>query len=289
MPDTETDMDLTERISAEYYTLTATEKKVADYIVGHRAEAQHMSISEMAQICGAAEATLSRFARRLGYKGYNDFRTGVAISAEASGFKQNPLTGAITESDSFEEMLRKLYTADVDAVRQTSELLTEENVNAAVTCLAEAEKVFCMGQGGSLIIAQEAAHLFTTIGCKYFCVADSHTQMITAATLTEKDALLYFSYSGATKDMIDTLTLAKKKNARIILITHFLHSPGAALADIVLLCGANESPLQLGSVPAKMAQIYIIDVLFSGLCLRDLERCTETRHRIADALAEKHL
>ena len=289
MPDLPTGLDLTERISSEYYSLTSTEKKVADYIVGHRGEAQHMSISELAQISGAAEATLSRFARRLGYKGYNDFRTAVAISAETAGNKLNPLSGAITENDSFDEVLRKLYTADMDAVRQTSELLTEESVNAAVNCLAEADKVFCMGQGGSSIIAEEAAHLFTTIGCKYFCVVDSHTQMITAATLTERDTLLYFSYSGATKDMIDTLSLARKRKARIILITHFLHSPGAALADVVLLCGANESPLQLGSVPAKMAQIYIIDVLFSGLCLRDLDGCTETRHRIADALAEKHL
>ena len=58
---------------------------------------------------------------------------------------------------------------------------------------------------------------------------------------------------------------------------------------MVLQCGANESPLQLGSVPARIAQMYLLDVLFSELCRRNMDSCRESRSRIADALADKHL
>ena len=77
--------------------------------------------------------------------------------------------------------------------------------------------------------------------------------------------------------------------ARIILITRFSKSPGGKFADVLLQCGANESPLQLGSVAAKIAQLFLLDVLFTEFCRRDPVTCERRRERIATALADKHL
>ena len=140
-----------------------------------------------------------------------------------------------------------------------------------------------------MILAQEAAHLFTTTGCKYFAVTDNHTQAITTATMTEKDAILYFSYSGATTDLMHTLSIAKKRGVKVILITRYPNAPGVKLADVVLQCGSNESPIQLGSVAARIAQMYLLDVLFSELCLRNMEKARTSRRSIADALRDKHV
>ena len=107
--------------------------------------------------------------------------------------------------------------------------------------------------------------------------------------MTERDAVLYFSYSGATKDMMHTLNVAETRGAKIILITRFPNAPGARLADVVLQCGSNESPLQLGSVPARLAQMYLLDVIFSELCLRNMEKARTSRRSIAEALREKHV
>lgn len=65
--------------------------------------------------------------------------------------------------------------------------------------------------------------------------------------------------------------------------------PGAALASVVLQCGTNESPLQMGSVAARVAMIFVLDVLFSEVCRRDLEGCRQRRREVADALSEKHV
>ena len=140
-----------------------------------------------------------------------------------------------------------------------------------------------------MLIASEAAHLFSTASGKFFAVSDSHMQMIRAANMGEKDAVLFFSYSGATRDMMETLQVARKRGACIILVTRFAKSPGGALADVVLRCGANESPLQLGSVAAKVAQLMLLDVLFAEYCRRAPEHFEANRERIAAALADKHL
>ena len=57
MNDKKTDSGFVEKISSEYYNLTAAEKRVADYILSHRTQCQHMSISDLAEASNVAEAT----------------------------------------------------------------------------------------------------------------------------------------------------------------------------------------------------------------------------------------
>ena len=86
-----------ERISAEYYNLTTAEKKAADYVLSHQRKAQDMSITELAAASGVAEATVSRFCRRLGCKGYNAFRLAIANSIAQRPQQSNPLSGEVLE------------------------------------------------------------------------------------------------------------------------------------------------------------------------------------------------
>lgn len=278
-----------ETISREYYGLTASEKKTADYLMAHQEESQYMSIAELAEESGVAEATVSRFCRRLGYKGYNAFKLAIANSTARMRQEADAPAGAGADSGSLEEIARRLCEVDSGALEQTMGLLDSEAIRKAVDLLRRARHVYCMGQGGSMLIASEAAHLFSIASGKFFPVGDSHLQMIRAANMDAEDAVLFFSYSGATRDMMETLQLARERGAAIILITRFPKSPGGSLANVVLQCGANESPLQLGSVAAKIAQLFLMDVLFAEYCRRDPGGFEDRRERIATALADKHL
>ena len=278
-----------DKISREYYNLTISEKKTADFVMNNQHDTQYMSIAELAEASDVAEATVSRFCRRLGYKGYNAFKLAVANAAAMLHHDAGALYGQVDENDSFADMSRKLLSADTSAIRQTMELLNEASIRAAADILEQADKVLCMGQGGSMLLAMEAAHVFSPLGTKFFPVSDAHMQVIAATAMSAKDAILFFSYSGSTRDMMDTLSVAREQGARIVLVTRFPRSPGAAFADVVLQCGSSESPLQMGSVAAKIAQLFLVDILFSELYRRNMDRCFEYRERIATALSEKHL
>lgn len=285
MPDTTP--NVFDTISQSYYELTASERKTADYVLKNRDRSQYLSIGELAEESGVAEATVSRFCRRLGYKGYNAFKLAIANAGapKPAAASDKP----IRDSDDPIELARKLYAVESEAMLQTLSLLRPAELDKAVTILRNARKVLCMGQGGSMILASEAAHLFSVCEGKYVPVSDSHMQIIASATLTEADAVLFFSYSGATKDMMETLTVVREQGAKTILITRFPRSPGAALADVVLQCGSNESPLEHGSVPARIAQLFLLDILFTRVTLSEPDGCQANRQRIAAALADKHL
>ena len=105
------------------------------------------------------------------------------------------------------------------------------------------------------------------------------------------DVILFVSYSGSTHDMMDTLSVAKKTGAKIILITHYPDAPGTALADVVLLCGALETPLDGGSIPVKVSELFVAESLIMRYLLdnRELAKIARDKTSVAMVLSLIHI
>lgn len=280
------------KMTDEYNDFTTSEKKMVDYVLDNKAQVQYMSISELADECGVGEATVTRFCKRLSLKGYSDFRLAIAMSIATQ--EKSKQFGSMESEESrkgegFDDLYSEIYSDYDQTLRQTMSMLDEEEVKKAIDIFIKSNHVYCMGQGGSSILAMDASHLMSTVSNKFFCVFDSHIQASTAASMTKNDAILFFSYSGSTRDSVDLIKIAKEKGAMIILLTRFHRSPAANLSDVILQCGADESPLHQGSVSAKIAQLYVMDVLFREYCKRDEKGTSEISDNIAKAVAGKHL
>ena len=281
----EQSMDILERIRASYYQLTAAERKVADYVLTQYSQVQFMSITQLADECGTAETTVTRFCRSLKLKGFNAFKIELArhsvlgVSSRREPVSTDTLAGRVQESGRLA----------IDAVHQTTELMDLNQIGRAVELIEQAPAVLCLGSGGSMIMACECAHLFSTVTGKFTTISDAHMQISAVATMDPKGVIILFSYSGATTGGIQILELARQRGIRTILMTRFQKSPAAKLSEVVLCCGSNESPFQFGSVPAKVAQLVVIDVFFQEYCLRNQESCNERVQYIASALSALHI
>lgn len=276
-------LDILEHIHAAYYQLTAAERKVADYVLANHAQVQFMSITQLADECGAAEATISRFCRSLKLKGFNAFKIELARHGAASAAPSEKEAGSVSGCS-----LEVARLAN-DAVAQTIRLVDPERVLQAVELLEKAPHVMCIGSGGSMIMAQECSHMFSMVSGKFQAVSDSHMQMSAAATMAADSVVVLFSYSGATTSGLQVLELAKSRGISTILVTRFPKSPAASLADVVLRCGSNEGPFQIGSVPARIAQLIVVDVLFQEYYRRNQDACEENIQSIASALSGMHV
>lgn len=282
--------NILESITAQYHSLTRSGKKLADYIFAHTGEAQYFSISTLAENSGVSEASITRFCHGLGLAGYNDFKLALAKTDHVTDMGElSDSPQGIASEDSLNTIFQKIHKASVLSLNETLELLNEDAINKAVDLLVQADRVFCFGNGGSMVMAMEAWARFSTATSRFVHVSDSHMQIMNTALATSRDVLLVFSYSGSTKDMEDTLQIAREHGVSIILVTHYPNSRAAQFADVVLLCGYNEGPLQSGSIPAKVGQLLLIDCLFYGFCRRNPEASAVARSATAEAVARKML
>ena len=281
----EQNMDILERIRASYYQLTTAERRVADFVLSQHSQVQFMSITQLADECGTAEATVSRFCRSLKLKGFNAFKIELARhSAPGASRRHTPVS-----TDTLAGRVHESGQMAIEAVHQTMELMDLSQISRAVELIEQAPAVLCIGSGGSMIMASECAHLFSTVCGKFSTISDAHMQVSAIATMDPKGVIFLFSYSGATTGGLQILELARQRGIRTILVTRFQKSPAAKLSDIVLRCGSNESPFQFGSVPAKIAQLVVIDAVFQEYCLRNRESCEKSVQSIASALSLMHI
>ena len=280
--------DFITNIKSSYNQFTKAEKKVADFILTNPKEVLFMSITDLAEACEVGDTTVFRFCKTMDLKGYQEFKMVLSLSLNDGQEEMNTYTGNnISINDSFAEVAKKVLNTNINALTETYSLIKEEDVDKAINMLHEARMIYFFGVGASMLTAMKAMNKFLRIENKVFCIPDSHMQAMVASTMTSEDVAVLFSYSGATKDTIHVAKLAKKAGARVICITRFVKSPLSSYADITLLSGANEGPLQGGSTSAEISQLFLVDLLYTEYYRRYFEHCSSNNEKTSVSVIDK--
>ncbi|PYZ92742.1 hypothetical protein CR194_13895 [Salipaludibacillus keqinensis] len=268
------------RIDSHLKALTKSEQKVADFVLNHLDEVMYLSVTDLADKAEVGETTVLRFCRKIGFKGYQEFKFSLAkdISAQSHETKNE------TKEESF---IDSITSHIIQAVQETKAMVDENSLNEGLSMLLKARSIHIFGVGTSGITALDAKSRFLRTGHSVEAITDSHFQAMTAATVRSEDVVIGLSVSGSTKDTIDSLQIAKKNGAKVIAITHHARSPITKLADIVLLSGGKESPLEGGSMTAKIGQLVVIDLLCTGLALEDFDSSIRMKEKTAKSVTGK--
>lgn len=264
-------MNLILQIQSSYNQFTKAEKKVADYCLTHRDEIPYLSITELADACEVGDTSVYRFCRTLKLEGYQEFKMKFSLSQNAADHSEEAVSEFETSTTAFDAFAKKIMNSHKNAIEETYHLLNPSTFERVLDLLESAEHIYFFGVGDSLLVAEEARNRFLRITTKVNCITDPHMQAVAASLSTEKDLIFLISYSGSTKDNIQIAKLAKERGAKVVCISHFQKSPLTAYCDAVLLCGSKEGPLNRGSMSAKSAQLYLIDLLYQSMYERNPE------------------
>ncbi len=276
------------KVKSSYNLLTKAEKKVADFILANPKTVLFMSITDLAEACNVGDTSVFRFCKTMDLKGYQEFKMVLSLSINEGQDGMDQFTGNnISMDDSFSELAKKVLNTNINALTETYSLIREADIDRAINMLHEARMIYFFGVGASMLTAMKAMNKFLRIENKVFCIQDSHMQSMVASTMTSEDVAMLFSYSGATKDTIHVAQIAKKAGAKILCITRFVKSPLSTYADLTLLSGANEGPLQGGSTSAEISQLFLIDLLYTEYYRRYFENCSLNNEKTSASVIEK--
>jgi DNA-binding MurR/RpiR family transcriptional regulator len=282
--------DIFAKIQANDKVFTKAERKVANFVLESPRDAMYMSITDLAERCGVGDTSVFRFCKTLKLNGYQDFKMTLAQSlTNNENASALTLSDEINITDSTEEVCRKLLNTDIAALNQTFDMINTDDIHKAVKMIENARLIYFFGVGSSGIMALEAKNKFARVLPNVISTLDSHMQSMASSLLSEQDLAIAFSYSGSTKDVIETLKRAKQNHAKTICVTRYAESPLTAFADIVLLCGANEGPFQGGSLSAKAAQLYLLDVLYTEFFKNNYAICDYNKKCTTQSISSKLL
>ncbi len=263
------------KIRTLYPQLTKKEKQIADYILAND-DVIYKTITELVQQSRTGYGSIMRFCKRLGFDGFQDFK--IHLSQDQTRQK----TAGAKEPE--KDYPAKVADEACNDIRNTVQLLSGKDVDAAARALVRAGKTLLAGCGGSYITATEIEYRLARFGIPATAVCDNHMQRIRAAGLEKNDVAVLVSFSGSTKEIITVGEIARKKGATVIALTNFAQSPVASISDFTLVTAVRVDPIK-AEVVSKVAIDFVLDVLFgrlAGLAKKSSNSLMKTYQAVSD-------
>jgi RpiR family transcriptional regulator, carbohydrate utilization regulator len=274
------------KIRSFYARFSEKEKKIANYILEHPDKIIHSTINEVAEDLNVADATVFRFCKRIGFKGYQAMK--IALASEVITPIQQ-IHEEISEQDSEKTVTEKVFKSNIRTLENTLQMLEKESIQKVVELIANANRVEFYGIGGSAVIAMDAFHKFIRTGIKAFAFLDSHFQLMSASQLTENDVAVVISHSGTNKDTLNILNVAKENGAKTIGITSFPKSPLAQKVDVALYTSSEETEYRSEALASRIAQLSLIDALYVNLMILNKEKARQSMEKMRNAISDTRM
>ncbi|SEE59940.1 transcriptional regulator, RpiR family [Rhizobiales bacterium GAS191] len=253
-----------EQIRNPTMPLSAAHARIAMLILSRPEEALRLSIAELARDAKVSEPTVIRFCRQLGFQGYKTFRQ--AALRDIAGEKGDAAAPKINVSDSVEVAAAKSVDATIRSLERLRRAMPMDAIRNAATAILKARWVHVYGFGASATVAADAQHKLYRLAAMTVAYADAHMQAMAASTLGAEDVVIAISSSGATRELIETVRLARGNGATIVALTR-PGSPLAALASVLLPVTEQENREIFTPMTTRIVQLALIDALVVGVTL----------------------
>lgn len=249
-------------------TLPKSEQRTAKYILENPDKIASLSIGELANRCDTSKATVIRLCKSLGYKGYKEFKAKLLGDIANNGHEQIKYTDIILCND-LGTLAKGVCANNVKSIENTLSILDMNELEKAVDTIIAAKRVDFYGVGISGLVALDAQNKFLRINKISVVCTDSHQQILAAASLKKGDVAVMISYSGETKDILETLEMIKESEATVISITRYGKNSLSKASDIRIYTASLEPLLRSGATGSRIAQLTVIDILFSAVISRE--------------------
>jgi transcriptional regulator, RpiR family len=237
-------------IESNLEKMTNTEKEIAYHFLKNR-EITSIKANFFCKELHVSKASLTRFSKKCGFKGFRDFLYQYQIMVEnqkrSSGYKdwtQNVLSD-------YEEILQKNYS-----------VLDEKKLDRIKKMIESASKIYFYGKGSSALALSELKMRFMRLGIMGEMIDDDDMIIWNSLLVDDSSLIIGASISGKTKCVIKGLASAKEKGAKTILMTTRNFDKHDFCDELVLL-PSTENLSYGNKISPQFPILLMTDCLFS--------------------------
>jgi len=261
--------------------LSRNQRVIARYILDHYQAAAFCNVKQLAAQARVSEATIVRFAKALGFKGYPALQQEIRriVRADLKGTERFQLTANTKVAD--RGPLALVIGKELENITTLQETLDRKAFRRAVSTLGKASEILIAGPRGAAPLAR---HLW--FGLDKLEFASSRFLSITTEAydrldrLDRKACVIVIGFPRYLQELVDFLNCAKSKGLNTLVVTDSTFSP--LRGDINLYSPAESASF----IAFQCAPLILINGLLHELSILDKARTLKALNRF-EALAEK--
>ena len=211
-------------IRARYRGLPESERRIADLILEFPGEIAAYSATELAQLSGGSKAAVTRLIQRLGFNSFDEARR-AARDARSWGSPLYMLSREVPAGD-FTARVQDQIGQDLQNITQTLEALRQDEFEAIVDAICEAERVFLLGYRNSHHLAGYAQRQILQVrGDVTLLPAAGETIAEEFADLTGKEVLIVIGFRRRVAEVPRAVAAARAAGTQVLYITDWQADP----------------------------------------------------------------
>ena len=208
---------------------TKSDAKLFEYISNHTEAFLFMSISQLSKETGMSEATISRFAKHMGYQDYKDMRSKM-IQHQPLGGAANKLAGTLSKNESFD--VQRWFRFQQECIKTTAENINGETFRKIIETLKSAERIYIHAKNASSSAAQLLFFRLRRLGFNVFLIPSGGSETIEGIAHAQKgDVAILFSFSKLSKEGKYILDYSKQAGFSTVAFTSRRIMPREECAD----------------------------------------------------------
>lgn len=272
------------QIRSCYDSLTAAEKRIADYILAHPTGVLELSAQALARQADTAASAVVRFCKSLGYTGYAQFKVRLAVELA----HKNPASymAGIEPEDDDSRVFEKIMSTNIKALQDTLSRMDRETFGAVAQLLSDAGTIHVYGIGTSAGLVGELRHRLMILGLQVYGYTDTVSMRLSTMNLKPGDVAFGISHSGRTVAVVDALELARESGATTVCLTSFPASPLAKLSHRVLAIYCDETRYPIEASAARVAQTAVVDALVAAVSARRFDLAVSRSNQVHDLMED---
>lgn len=261
------------RVRGLYDGLSTTEKKVADYFLENMEKVFHLPIARLAENSGVSQVAWVRFCKSIGFDGLKDMKKSLfaELNNAAAGSASTPAYEFmdIKNFSTIPQICDNIRSSSIQAIEDTIRMLDPETLGAVAGEIISSPCIRIFGQGASGLVAQDLFYKLVRIGKNVLYDPNAHIQLTYAANLAKSDIAFFISNSGQTEEILELLLLAKERGCCCISLTRYGKNPLASGCRYSLYNSSPEADKRSGAMSSRIAQLTVIDALFTTVANQD--------------------
>ncbi|MDO5039540.1 MurR/RpiR family transcriptional regulator [Clostridium sp.] len=276
-------MGILSQLENPKFRATKSDKALIEYIKTDLDNFIYKSISVIASESNVGEATITRFTKKMGFSGFQDFK--VTLAKELSVKKNtSAISSHVHKDEGVIETANKLLKSTIDILEGTTEKINSNTINLCKNLIMNSKRIYFVGIGYSGVVATDINYKFMRIGFNSTPITDSHTMVIMSSIMNSDDAIIAVSHSGVTKEIVKTVQQAKENGVKIITLTEDTDNPLRRLADYELTYVSGETILETGSISSKIPQIFLLDLVYTEVIKEMFNEAVERKVKTTNAI-----
>lgn len=248
------------QMEAEWEFLSKTERKIAETILKDPEAFINYSAINLSQIADVSQGSINNFSKKFVDGGFSTLKKQLAM--DLNEYREETTDTELADS-SIKDVMKSSRERIEKAFLLTEEMNDEATLKKVSEMIMKAKKIEIYGIYQSGNVAQSCYYQFLQMGLPVACVTDVLVCPVSVSMLDRESLVIAISSSGKTKDIYETVKIAKENHVPCVCITRNKKGPIAQLCDEVLTIAIGEEMLGRSISMVRQCEYFLIDAICS--------------------------